>query len=209
MHRGEGGGRGRPDRADPAPNRAQVAPARVQTCEKILHAIGAGEQQPVVFFEPGNGLIERSPIAGRADFNRWQLDRIRPKLAQLLAHFGGLLARPRDNHGSTEQRQTLKPGELFVHVDNIAHDDQGRRPHLRFLDSLLQRRDRACDRFLPAARTPSHRRRGRIGRAPRGDEMPRDFAKYRQAHEDDQRLGVAQAGPVHAGHVMAGQKCDG
>ena len=70
VQRFDGGARGGADGADLGAQFAQI----VQVVEEEAHSVGAGEDQPVVGVEFGDGAIERRGVGGRADFDGGQFD---------------------------------------------------------------------------------------------------------------------------------------
>ena len=72
----DGGARGRPDGADFGAQLAQIARAGIEAVEEEAHAVGAGEDQPVVGVELGDGAVERAR-SRRAGGSRWWAARSR------------------------------------------------------------------------------------------------------------------------------------
>ena len=107
----------------------------------------------------------------------------------------GLLAGAGDDDALAEERQALVPVELLAQAHHFADDDGGRRLHARasMPGSVARVPVMVCWSGRVAQRTAIA---GVSGDAAAGDQFARDLGKRGQPHEDHQRLGVADLGPV-------------
>ena len=67
-------------------------------------------------------------------------------------------------------------------------------------------RERAGNGLLVGPRPPTHAHRRRLGRAAVLHQLARDLTNEVDAHEDDQRFGLAHLAPIDGARVMAGNE---
>jgi hypothetical protein len=132
-----------------------------------------------------------------------------PSAPRRAASASACLAGARHHDALAEQRQALVPVELVAQAHHFAHDDGGRRLHA----AAAMRPGRVAsvpdDGLLVGAGGPADGHGGGFGRAAVGHQLARDFGKRGEAHEDHQRLGVADLGPIDGGDGVAGDEGDG
>ena len=148
----------------------------IQPLEEEADAVGAGEDQPVVLVELGDGAIERlqDRAAGWISMVGSSITS-RAQRAQPRGESAGLLAGARDHDALAEQRQPFVPVQLLAQPHHFADDDGGGRLHAA-LEQSARAESRAFRRRSPGrAACPAHRHRRRIGGAAVGDQLARDL----------------------------------
>ena len=147
---------GRADGADAAANGTKVRGRGVETFQKAADAVGAGEDQPVVRGQGGDGVVERAVVRRRLDGDGREFHHMRAQLAQTGGKGAGLIARSGDDDGLSEKGEFFVPAQLVAETDDIAHDDGGGRLQTTFADPERERFEGAGDDFLIRAGAPAY-----------------------------------------------------
>ena len=174
----------------------------VQPFHKKPHSVDAGEDQPIVGSQAGDGLIERLGIGSGHDFDRGNHDDFRSELLQRFGQLSRLPVIASHHDPLPEQRQLFKPVEAIAQRDHFAdHNGRGWSQAL-FRDQSRQGLKRADQRFLIRARRPTHGHRGRGWGAAVRDELFRNRRDIHDSHEQNQGLSRPDLGPVDGIHAM-------
>ena len=168
--------------ATDAPARARASrPAAPRPWSKnACDAVHRREHDPAVVGE------RRDRERDRLDGDRRQLDDGGAERLEPAAQLAGLLPRPRDHDGASEQRPVLEPAE--VEGGDVADDDRRRRLHTGVGDGG----ERGAHGPLVGAGAVAHRGDRGAGVAAGGDQPVGELADAARAHEDHE--GAAGAG---------------
>ena len=82
---------------------AQILKCLEEIIEKRRDAVGAGEDEPIVSVQPAQRLHNSFAFRRRNDFDRGDLQNLRPALEQLARKLTRLIARARDHDALAEQ----------------------------------------------------------------------------------------------------------
>ena len=120
--------RGRADGSEAyAAKVAHIAERLEKIVEEMLHAVGAGEDDPIVTADAGDGLYERLVAGRRQDFYRGDFEYFRTEFAELPGQFSGLPAVAGDDDALPEERPVFVPIERVAQSRDSADDRHRRR----------------------------------------------------------------------------------
>ena len=169
---------------------ADVARVFVELEEEIEErgdAVGAGEDDPLVFMRVLDDAPEFHEVGGRLDADGGQLPGIGAEGAQLPGEVAGLLAGARDDDAFSEKRTALEPVQLVAQGDDAADDADGGGFESARGDEFGDGAQRAGEGFLASGGGPSNEGDGRVRRRAVLDEFAGEEGHAAHAHEHDAR----------------------
>ena len=182
--------RGRADGGDPRPaDIARVGKQPVEPVEKRVHAVRAGEDDPVVGVRILHQFGEFAQRRRRLDADRRDFEHVGPERAQFAAERSGLFARAGDDDASPEKRTAFKPVQRVAQPHDLAEDRHRRGLETGVGGAFGDVAERADERFLARGGGPADERDGQRGVRARVDELAGDGFQPFDAHEHDPGAG--------------------
>ena len=171
----------------------------LETAEKGIDAVGAGEDDPVVMFQVRYGSIQcLVAVCRRRDADGRHFQAAGAQFFQAVCQVRRLGVGPGDGDGQAEERLRVEPLHGRPQGDDVADDEDGRCLEMagrRFFGDVS---DRSHQRFLVGLGAPADQGCRRRRRPAVGDELLGDGWQVVDAHEEDQRIdGRCQFVPVN------------
>ena len=176
----------------------------VEGLEESFHAIGTGEDDPVIGTHVGQRLDEGNLVGGRLDPDRGKLVGIGPHVAQEREETACLLSGAGDRNSLAEERARLKPVEGFPLVHNLSEDGDGGRLKLLLHCQRGDRGEGSDQRLMTPRGGPTDQRRRGGAFHSVGEKFTRDDRETLDPHKHDLGAGsLGDCGEVDADGLLS------
>ena len=152
-----------------------------------------------------NGIIERSIICCRNDFDCRSFDNLSALSLQLFSESAGLCTSAGYDNSFAEERLVVEPLQLLTQTYNLANEEDSRRLHAGCLNVGSSLAQGGNQRALLGMRAPADNGSRAVSAAAVSDELAADFFDVFYAHEENERINRGcQTLPMNSGFTFSG-----